>query len=66
MQCRKNLGTKTDVFLSVLLVQCGRSKTLNKDNVDAKLFMRFHETENGGFRKRVIVVRALVSDYIQF
>ena len=61
-QCtlKQSLVTKTDDFLSVFVIQCGWSKTHIKDSVDGNLFMRFHVTENGGFRKRISVDRALV------
>ena len=38
----------------------GRKRCINA-SVDEKLFIRFQETENGGFRKRISVDRALVS-----
>ena len=38
----------------------GRKRYKNA-SVDEKLFIRFQETENGGFRKRISVDRALVS-----
>ena len=37
----------------------GRKRCKNA-SVDEKLFIRFQETENGGFRKRISVDRALV------
>ena len=37
----------------------GRKRYKNA-SVDEKLFIRFQETENGGFRKRISVDRALV------
>ena len=37
----------------------GRKRCKNA-SVDDKLFIRFQETENGGFRKRISVDRALV------
>ena len=41
------------------VVKCGRSKMLQKNaSVDEKLFIRFQETENGGFRKRISADRA--------
>ena len=38
----------------------GRKRYKNA-SVDEKLFIRFQETENGGFRKRISVDRALMS-----
>ena len=35
-------------------------KTLQKASVYEKRFIRFQETENGGFRKRISVDRALI------
>ena len=37
----------------------GRKRCENA-NVDVNTFMRFQETENGGFRKRISVVGALI------
>ena len=37
----------------------GRKRCKNA-SVDEKLFIRFQETENGGFRKRISVDRALI------
>lgn len=42
-------GDENDPFS---VVYCGRSKSAD---VDVKTFMRFPETENGGFRKRTSV-----------
>ena len=38
----------------------GRKRCKNA-SVDEKLFIRFQETENGGFRKRISVDRALIN-----
>ena len=38
----------------------GRKRCKNV-SVDEKLFIRFQETENGGFRKRISVERALIT-----
>ena len=59
---------KTEVFENVYVTGVGMSQ-LKKQNgcflirfrwcsVDEKLFIRFQETENGGFRKRISVDRA--------
>ena len=48
---------KTDVFLSVF---GGQVWTVENASVDEKLFIRFQETENGGFRKRISVDRAII------
>ena len=38
-----------------------RRKRCKNASVDKKLFIRFQETENGGFRKRISVDRAFVT-----
>ena len=43
----------------------GRKRCKN-DSVDEKLFIRFQETENGGFRKCISVDRASVSFLFRF
>ena len=43
----------------------GRKRCRNA-SVDEKLFIRFQETENGGFRKRISVDRALVLSLVNF
>ena len=40
----------------------GRKRCKNA-SVDGKLFIRFQETENGGFRKRISVDRALINTF---
>ena len=51
---------KTDVFLSVFGGQVWTVENAAKTLVWTKnLFIRFQETENGGFRKRIGVDRAL-------
>ena len=54
---RQSLMTKMDVFLSVF---GGQVWMVKNASVDEKLFIRFQETENGGFRKRISVDRALI------
>ena len=56
----QSLVTKTDVFLSVFGGQVWTVENAAKNaSVDEKLFIRFQETENRGFRKRISVDRAL-------
>ena len=43
----------------------GRKRYKNA-SVDEKLFIRFQETENGGFRKRISVDRALIFDFFRY
>ena len=55
----QSLMTKTDVFLSDLGGQVWTVENAAKTLVWTKnLFIRFQETENGGFRKRISVDRA--------
>ena len=42
----------------------GRKRYKNA-SVDEKLFIRFQETENGGFRKRISVDRALSRHFVR-
>lgn len=49
-QFRENTVEQSLVFL---LSQCRGSKTLNKENMDAKLYIPFNETENGDFQKSI-------------
>ena len=53
--------TKTDVFIRFRWssVDCG--KRCGNANVDVNTFMRFQETEDGGFRRPISVDGALIS-----
>ena len=53
--------TKTNVFIRFQLSSVDGGKRCENANVDVNTFMRFRETENGGFRKRISVDSALVS-----
>ena len=52
--------TKTDVFIRFLWSRVDGGKRCENANVDANTFMRFQETENGGFRKRISMDGTLV------
>ena len=54
---RQSLVTKTDVFLSVFGGQVWTVENAAK-TLDENLIIRFQETENGGFPKRISVDRA--------
>ena len=47
--------TKTDVFIRFRRSSLDGGKRCENANVDVNTFMRFQETENGGFRKRISV-----------
>ena len=49
------LVTKTDVFIRFRWSSVDGGKHCESANVDVNTFMRFQETENGGFRKRISV-----------
>ena len=53
--------TKTDVFIRFRRSSVDGGKRCENANVDVNTFMRFQETENGGFRKRISVDGALIS-----